>query len=109
MPNWAVLDGPQTVAIVLVLFAGVYVLQAKDANPADALEVLYVVPIALLALRFGLRGGLVGALVGLALIVVWDLAAGELDVTVLGNLGWAIAFLLLGTRSEERRVGKDCR
>lgn len=97
MPNWAILDGPQTVAIVLVLFAGVYVLQAKDTNPADALEVLYVVPIALLALRFGLRGGLVGALIGLALIVVWDLAGGEFDVTVLGNLGWAIAFLLLGT------------
>lgn len=97
MRNWPILDGPQTVAIALVLFADFYVLQAKDANPAAALEVLYVVPIALLALRFGLRGGLVGALVGLALIVVWDLGAGEFDVTVLGNLGWAIAFLLLGT------------
>jgi PAS domain S-box-containing protein len=97
MPNWAVLDRPQTVAIALVLFAGFYVLQATDANPADALEVLYVVPIALLALRFGVRGGLVGALVGLALMVVWDLAAEEFDVTLLGNLGWAIAFLLLGT------------
>jgi PAS domain S-box-containing protein len=95
--RWLILDGPQTIASALVLFAGVYALQAHDTNPADALEVLYVVPIALLALRFGLRGGLAGALAGLALIATWDLAAQDLDVSVLGNLCWVVAFLLLGT------------
>ncbi len=95
--NWPALDGPQTVVLALALFAGVYGLQANDANPADALEVLYVVPIALLALGFGFRGGLAGALAGLALIGVWDLATHEFDVSVLGNICWAIAFLLLGT------------
>jgi hypothetical protein len=40
---------------VLALFAVVYWPQANDTNPADALEVLYALPIALLALRFGLR------------------------------------------------------
>src|SRR5208282_3451756 len=63
--GWATLDGPRTIVLALVLFALVCWLQASDTNPADALEVLYVVPIALLALRFGLRGGLAGALVGL--------------------------------------------
>jgi PAS domain S-box-containing protein len=95
--NWPILDGPRTVAIALVLFAGFYVFQAKDTNPADALEVLYVVPIALLAVRFGFRGGLAGALVGAALIGTYDYAVHEFDVTLLGNLCWAIAFLLLGT------------
>jgi PAS domain S-box-containing protein/putative nucleotidyltransferase with HDIG domain len=95
--KWLTLDGPQTVVLALALFAGVYALQANDANPADALEVLYVVPIALLALRFGLRGGVVGALVGLALIGTWDAVAQEFDVSALGNLCWAIALLLLGS------------
>jgi PAS domain S-box-containing protein len=95
--QWLTLDGPQTIVTALVLFAGVYALQAQDATAPDALEVLYVVPIALLALRFGLRGGLAGALVGLALIATWDLSAQEFDVSVLGNLCWMVAFLLLGT------------
>jgi PAS domain S-box-containing protein len=94
--KWSTLDGPQTVVVAVVLFAVVYGLQANDTRPADALEVLYVMPIALLALRFGLRGGLVGALVGVALIGTYDLAAGVLDVGLLGNVSWVVAFVLLG-------------
>jgi PAS domain S-box-containing protein len=94
--QWLTIDGPQTVVLALALFAAVYALQANDGNPADALEVLYVVPIALLALRFGLRGGVAGALAGLALIATWDVAAHEYDVGLLGNVCWLIALLLLG-------------
>ncbi len=94
--RWRTLDGPQNVALALALFAAVYALQANDANPVDAPEVLYVVPIALLALRFGMRGGLAGALVGLALIAAWDVVGRDFDVSVLGNVCWLIAFLLLG-------------
>jgi PAS domain S-box-containing protein len=94
--NWPILDGSQTLAVALALFAGVYVLQAEDTNPADALEILYVVPIALLAVRFGLRGGLAGAFVGVALIGTYEYAAHEFDATLLGSLCWAITFLLLG-------------
>ena len=96
MRNWPILNGSQTLAVALVLFVGFYVLQAEDTNPADALEVLYVVPIALLAVRFGLRGGLAGAFVGVALIGTYEYAAHEVDGTLVGNLCWAIAFLLLG-------------
>jgi PAS domain S-box-containing protein/putative nucleotidyltransferase with HDIG domain len=95
--KWLSFDGSLTVVVAVVLFAGFYVLQATDRTPADALEVLYVVPIALLAVRFGLRGGLVGASVGLALIGTYDLATGVFDVSVLGNVGWAVAFVLLGS------------
>jgi PAS domain S-box-containing protein len=94
--KWLTLRGPQTIVTAVVLFAGFYVLQAKDTRPADALEVLYVVPIAMLALRFGLRGGLVGALVGLTLIATYDLATGVSDVSFLGNASWVVAFVLLG-------------
>jgi PAS domain S-box-containing protein len=94
---WPTLGVPQTVVISLVLFAGIYALQATDTGPADAKEVLYVVPIALLAVRFGFRGGLAGALVGLGLIGAWDFTAEEVNVSAVGNLCWATTFLLLGT------------
>ena len=49
----------------------------------------------------GLVGGEIELVVsgerGLTLIVAGNLASGTFDVTILGNLGWAIAFLLLGT------------
>jgi len=90
-------DGAQTIVIALVLFAGIFALAATDGNHTDSEEVLYVVPIGLLALTFGLRGGLVGALVGLALIGTWDLTTHDSSVSVPGDACWAIAFLLLGT------------
>src|SRR5437879_1651766 len=60
-------------ALALALFGGIFALRALHRNVADADEILYVVPIALLALRFGLRGGLAGALTGIALVFAWDL------------------------------------
>jgi PAS domain S-box-containing protein len=86
----------QTLSIALALFAGIYVLQSRDTNPVDSMEVLYVVPIALLALRFGLRGGVSGALVGLALIGAWDWQGQDFGLSVGGYLSWVITFVLLG-------------
>jgi PAS domain S-box-containing protein len=85
-----------TIAIALALYIGIYVLQAHDSNPSDSEEVLYVIPIALLALRFGLRGGLSGALVGLVLIGVWDWHSQDFGLTIGGYLSWGLAFILLG-------------
>src|SRR5579871_1109187 len=82
--------------IALALFIGVYALQASDADAADAKEILYVVPIALLAVRFGLRGGLAGALTGLALIGAWDWHSQDFNLTFGGYLSWGLGFLLLG-------------
>jgi PAS domain S-box-containing protein len=93
---WATLDGPRTIVSATVLFAGFYVLQATDTNAADALEVLYALPIALLALRYGLRGGLAGAFAGIALIGMYDTSADVWDVSVVGNVCWVVMFVLLG-------------
>jgi PAS domain S-box-containing protein len=86
----------QTILVALALFAGIYLLQSRDINPNDAEEVLYVVPIMLLALRFGLRGGLSGALVGLALIGAWDWQGQDFGLSATGYLSWTITFVLLG-------------
>ena len=63
---------------------------------ATAREPLYVVPIAVLALRFGLRGGLAGSVLSFALTVTWGLSSHPVAVTAGGYLSRGIAFLVLG-------------
>jgi response regulator RpfG family c-di-GMP phosphodiesterase len=84
------------IGLALALFLGVFALRDGDANVGDAEGILYVIPIACLALRFGLRGGLVGALTSFALIVAWDLHHPATTVTVSGYLTRGVAFLTLG-------------
>ena len=98
--NWLRLGGPAsipaTIALALVLFAGIFVLRDLDPNVGGANEILFMLPIALLTIRFGLRGGLAGGLLGFALIVTWNLYD-PVTVTVGGYLIPGIAVLLLGT------------
>ena len=68
--HWPILGGRATVLLALVLFAGIYALRESDPNVGDAEGILYVVPIAVLALRFGLRGGL-RARCWLRLVLAW--------------------------------------
>jgi PAS domain S-box-containing protein len=90
------LGGPATVVLALVLFAVVFMLRNGDPNVGDSEGTLYVVPIALLALRFGLRGGAAGAVVGVALTAAWDLQSNPVSVTAYGYLSRGVAFLVLG-------------
>jgi putative two-component system response regulator len=94
--GWPTLGRTATLALVLALFAGVFALRALHPNVADADEILFVVPIALLALSFGLRGGLAGALFGLTLVVVWDTSNNHPALSASGYLSWGVAFVLLG-------------
>jgi PAS domain S-box-containing protein len=96
--RWETSSRGHALALAAALFAGFYVLQARDTHAADALEVLYVVPIALLAVRFGLRGGLAGALVAIGLIVFYDVTSQVFDVGPMGNVCWPLTFLLLGSQ-----------
>ncbi len=99
--GWLKLGGPATaratIALAFALFAGICVLRARDPNVADAHEVLFVLPIALLAIRFGLRGGLAGGLLAIVLTVMWDILNAVAVLTVEGYVVRGIAFVLLGT------------
>jgi PAS domain S-box-containing protein len=65
-----------TVAMALVLFAVIFAVRVLDTSAANAEGGLYVIPVGMLALRFGLRGGLSGALLALGLTVAWVLIDG---------------------------------
>jgi len=92
------------VAIGLALFVLVASARLATDSSSTVLTMLYVLPIALLAIEFGLPGGLLSALSAIALLVAWvllskvDLATHEvlLRCTLLAILG--VGFGLLGDR-----------
>ena len=94
--GWPTLGGPATVALAIVLFVAIFALRKSDPNVGNGEGTLFVVPIALLALRFGVRGGLAGSALSAALTVAWGLASHPVAVTLGGYLSRGIAFLALG-------------
>jgi PAS domain S-box-containing protein len=95
-----------TLAVSFVMFAVVFALRMIDPNPSNSEGALFVIPVGVLALRFGLRGGALGALLALALTVTWGVLQGVHFTTI----GYAIRALtivgmamLLGIFVERRR------
>jgi putative two-component system response regulator len=89
------LGGRAAVALALGLFLGISALRVSDANAGNAEGTLYALPIAVLALRFGLRGGMMGALMALGLVAAWDHQAHDL-LTARGYVDHGVSFLALG-------------
>jgi hypothetical protein len=98
-------------AVAVMVFAVVFGLLFVVSDPAEAGALLFVVPIALLALGDGTRGGVVGAVAGTILVVVW-VALDDVELGVLGYASRIAAFVLIGlvvgryedmARSYERR------
>jgi glucose-6-phosphate-specific signal transduction histidine kinase len=83
------------VAVAAALFIAVYVLRLVVDDPRDATSVLYSIPIALLAVAFGVRGGLIGAAIGMALFAEWS-ATAHPGVPALGWIVRAAVMLLIG-------------
>lgn len=84
-----------TLAVAVVLFAGVLALRLLVGGPNDALNLLYALPVSLLAMTFGRRAGTAAGLAAVALVVLWAL----LREVHLGALAWAsraLPLLLLG-------------
>jgi PAS domain S-box-containing protein len=82
-----------TVALAVAIFLGTYVMRSRLSNAVDADE---MAPVALLALRFGRRGGVIGAIVAVALTGLWELGHADAAVTVFGYASRTVAFIVLG-------------
>jgi PAS domain S-box-containing protein/putative nucleotidyltransferase with HDIG domain len=92
-----------TIAVAGTIFAVTFVARGKLSNAVDADELL---PLALLALRFGRRGGLAGAVVATVLVAAWELGHGDRTVTPFGYAsritGFALVGLVLGIFVDKR-------
>jgi PAS domain S-box-containing protein/putative nucleotidyltransferase with HDIG domain len=97
LSRWATLQVRATVALALALFLGITALRISGPSASDADGILYVLPVAVVALRFGLRGGLVSGLVALGLVVGADVHDHHHALTTQQSyLNRGIAFVLLG-------------
>jgi len=81
--------------VATVLFAAVLVLRLLTGSIEDAYSMLYVLPVALLAVEFGLRGGLPGGLVTVGLTVLW-VVVDDVSLSPTGWLSRLVPPLLLG-------------
>jgi signal transduction histidine kinase len=82
-------------AAAAVLFAAILALVFAISDPRQAASVLFVIPVALLALSDGVRGGAIGAAVAVALTATWVLAD-DVPLTVLGWASRITAFTMIG-------------
>lgn len=95
-PPWFHSHRAWAAAVIVALFGAVLTarLVAGD-GPADAISMLYALPVALAATTFGRRGGLAAGLVAVGLLVVWAVGQGA-DLTWLGWAARIVPLLLLG-------------
>ena len=84
-----------TLATAGALFVGIFVIGTVVEDPAEAPSVLYVLPVALVAIRFGALGGILAATFALVLFGIVN-ATNDQSAGVLGYLTRATAFYVLG-------------
>jgi diguanylate cyclase (GGDEF)-like protein/PAS domain S-box-containing protein len=106
--------GRSPLFIASVLFGAVTALRfAAGPDVADGVALLYTLPMALLALRYGPRGGVAGACVAFGLFAVWAVAE-DVHVSAIGYLTRASAVVILGglagiLSSQHSRLTTDTR
>jgi hypothetical protein len=76
------------------LFAAVTVGQIFANGTGEAVDILYSLPVALLAVSFGLRGGSIGAAIGMSLFAIVELADGVGDIDATGWIARAAGLVL---------------
>ncbi len=105
--RWPALGPRMSIALAAVLFLVVFALRVSDPNVNDAEGALFIVPIIVLALRFGLRGALAGGLVALSLVLLWSSLVSGVQLLTTGYVVRAITLFavatMLGTFVERRR------
>lgn len=84
-----------SVAVAAVLYVGIFTLRMTTGTPNEATVLFFVLPVALIAITFGMMWGISAGLLAVALMVVWALT----HSIALSPIGWAtrlVPLLLLG-------------
>lgn len=94
MPLTAESRRPELLISAAVAFAAVFGLAFWIDDPRQAITVLYVVPIALVALAAGVRAGLAAALISAGLVAVWVITQ-DVEIGMSGWISRLVAFFLI--------------
>jgi len=86
----------RAIVVAVGLFVAISVLDWFNDGSGQAIAVLYLLPIALLAVTLGERGGLTGATAGFALFALLEVEHSSGDIDVTGWIVRAVAMFLLG-------------
>lgn len=82
-------------AAAAVLFGGILALRLSLENPLDAISMLYVFPVALVAMTGGRWVGLAGGLLSVSLVAAWVLS-NSVELSLVGWLSRALPLLVVG-------------
>jgi len=82
--------------VTAVVFVGLFIVRVNVGGPSDAMLMLYVLPIALLAVRFGRWVGLAAAGLGLALFAVWGVFLYPGEIGLFAYVTRGVAFVVVG-------------
>ncbi len=82
-------------ASAAMLVLAIFVLRELTGGTGQALSLLYVIPVALVALELGLPAGVICALTALALIAVWDVTR-DVDLGAMAIAIRGLIFLTVG-------------
>lgn len=80
-----------TLGLAVLLFAAILGLRFATDDPTELVSILFVIPIALLAVELGLVAGLAGAAVATCGVIVWEVAA-DADLNAIGYAARILAF-----------------
>lgn len=93
---WYRLRPVAALLVAAVIFAAISTLRWFHPGSGEALTVLFVLPIALMAVTFGLRGGLASATLGFAIFAMFALFHGNSGLDAEGWVVRGVAMFLLG-------------
>lgn len=85
----------RAIAIASALCLAVFLLRISVGDERDAIAMLYVLPIALIAISFGQRAGLIAGGAAVGLLGAWTLVS-DVSLTPLGWLSRIVPLLLIG-------------
>ncbi|HJS95735.1 MAG TPA: hypothetical protein VJ741_15840, partial [Solirubrobacteraceae bacterium] len=95
------------VGIAIVMFAAAFTARVVIYDPDALLANFYIIPVAVLAIEFGIAGGLIGAALAEALVPAWSLI-NSVHVHPLGYIARGAAFVItavvVGRFSERLRT-----
>jgi PAS domain S-box-containing protein len=83
-------------AVAALLSAGIFVLRIVNDDPDALISLLYVVPIALVAVELGMAWGLAASALALCLFAVWDVAWNDYDHAAWNYVARGAVFFVLG-------------